>query len=179
VLTAHFAVMLLAITACTGASDAEPGAGDAAGQGGSLQPQPPPPSPPSPPSLAPEASDGSPPTGGGTFAGLYQRVIETRSCLACHTSGHYPGTTLRMARDADGGLQAAYAALIAGAASAQGPCAGETLVVPGAACERSVLYQKLTLEPGCGLPMPVERTAPVPAGDLDALCTWIEAGAPF
>jgi hypothetical protein len=104
-----------------------------------------------------------------TFASIYARVLTTPTCAVsgCHAT---PGQS---ALSLDGSADAVYHALV------DAPSSGSLLlrVAPGAP-DASFLYRKLAEEtPPSGARMP-EGAAPLAACEIDAVKSWIAAGAP-
>jgi hypothetical protein len=120
-------------------------------------------------------------TGGGTAgAATFTAVLalfgqDAANCGICHATA---------ANKANGSLmfnsnnkQATYDALV-GKTSAGGVgsmCGGKTYVVPGKPAE-SLLYQKLSASPPCGMRMP-QGMPPLSDAAMQTLSAWITAGA--
>ena len=119
------------------------------------------------PDAGPAPVDGG--IGGGdlTFRALYDGVIAPR-CGPCHTQRAFGGLGMPSAA-------AAFEALV-GIGAATSACAGSDRVVAGDPAA-SVLYRKVSGENLCGPAMP--PGAPLSAAEVDAVRSWIAAGAPF
>ena len=104
-----------------------------------------------------------------TFASIYARVLTTPTCAVsgCHAT---PGQS---ALSLDGSEDAVYHALVSAPSSAS----LLARVSPGSP-EASFLYLKLADEtPPSGVRMP-DGAAPLTACEIDAVKSWIAAGAP-
>jgi hypothetical protein len=113
-----------------------------------------------------------------TFDAIYAALLT--SCSSCHNPD--AANPYKDAQDLDfTSADAAYAGLVDAEAFAGGDCMGRGKLVVKGDCESSLLYEKLlpvAEQPGdfCGMAMPLGG-APVSQAALDAICTWIDAGA--
>jgi len=100
------------------------------------------------------------------YASIYDSVL--KSCGgACHASG---------GQSPDLSTQAiAYSSLVGKDASA-GVCVGKGKLVDPGNCKGSLLYLKLLPNPVCGAQMPLIPPL-ISQPSVDALCSWIDAGA--
>jgi hypothetical protein len=103
-----------------------------------------------------------------TFTAVYASVLAP-CAAACHKPGGvYPALDLSS-------KATSYSALV-DKEPAPGACTGKGKLVVANSCETSLLYLKLNANPPCGSQMP--QGGPYLASSaLDALCSWIKAGA--
>jgi hypothetical protein len=116
-------------------------------------------------------------TGAPTFSAIFDEIFtkgSTGNCMfgACHGGAPDPALNgnLRIAFDDKAG---AYAGLV-GVVSTSTLCAGMTLVVPGNS-QASMLIQKLSATPPCGMRMPIGT--PLTDAQVAQIATWIDNGA--
>jgi hypothetical protein len=120
---------------------------------------------------------GNNPAPKGSFREVYNLALRDM-CMSCHATGGIFGSPDL------GSPEKAYDSLVDKDAStmAPGQCGGMGKLVTPGNCETSILYSKLTQQmPLCGRRMPLSSDAMpqlLAPEAIEALCTWIKAGAP-
>ncbi|MDH5672483.1 MAG: hypothetical protein OEZ06_10065 [Myxococcales bacterium] len=117
------------------------------------------------------------PSGDPTFTAIYDEILtkgEVGNCMAGYCHGAAPtsmgnGNLQITASDKQG----AYDNLV-NVVSTSELCAGATLVIPGDSAG-SLLLQKFSAPPPCGLQMPVGMT--LTEAQITQIATWIDNGA--
>lgn len=127
----------------------------------------------------PAGGTGAPmPTFAPTFTAIFEEILTNSSvgnCMAGFCHGGPPNAMV------NAGLQIKYDdkpgahANMVGVVSTSMMCAGTTIVVPGDPAA-SLLIQKLSATPPCGMRMPVG--APLSDAHVQQITTWIMNGAP-
>ncbi|APR78562.1 Hypothetical protein A7982_03909 [Minicystis rosea] len=112
----------------------------------------------------------------GTFSQIYTDLFPVHTKAQCEFCHSLPPNELSNGALSTGMDKAAAYASLVGKPSMSKTCAGRTLVVPGHP-EESLFYEKLSGAPTCGGPMPLGGSA-LTADQLEAVRSWIEAGAP-
>jgi len=119
-----------------------------------------------------------PPAQTGKFSEIYATLFPANTaakCDSCHSQQPSNVSNGLLQVGADGDEHAALSTLTT-ATSMSRFCSGQTYVVPGHP-ESSLLYLKLTDHPPCGERMPLGGGA-LPAAEIEAVRSWIAAGAP-
>lgn len=115
--------------------------------------------------------------GAPTFTAIYKEIFTVGSvgnCMfaACH--GAPPDPTLNGALTIMFGDQAGAYRNLVNVTSTSNACKGRKLVVPGDPAN-SLLIQKFTDSPPCGVKMPIGN--PLTAAHIQQIETWIRMGA--
>lgn len=121
----------------------------------------------------PATGDGAPP---GSFLFVYNIALRDL-CTTCHSAmGLFSSPDLSSPTKAYDSLVGKDATTVMG-----NQCGGKGKLITPGNCETSILYSKLSqTTPLCGRHMPLSSDAMptfVPKEGLEALCTWIKAGA--
>ncbi len=105
---------------------------------------------------------------GPSFAEVYTKVLEPRSCTSGYCHGSFDGNLIAE-------MHATYLGILGGIADGEG-CGNAKLVIPGDP-ENSMLYLKVSMtKPPCGERMPFSNVV-LPASEIELIRAWIAAGA--